>query len=434
MKYATKLLPAGITTRLFVLDDGALQSIPEVLEQEFSGCSPYLVADDNTWRVAGLQIYMLLANAYADTGLKISTKVFPAVPRLHPLESISQQLAAEFAGLPGKTVPVAIGSGVINDLVKRASGIAGIEYCCVPTACSVDGYTSAGGAMVVDGRKMTMPCPSPAVIVADVSVLSTAPQEMLASGYADLFTKIPAGADWLIAEELGIEPRVTSIWNLVQQDLRDWLQDTGCLDKIFTGLAATGFAMQLYHDSRPASGAEHMLSHIWEMEGLTYHGDVVSHGFQVAIGTIAIVRLMEFAMNLTAEEMQHMASRPQTREQREAEIAKLLELDCYGKGIKDTAMAKFLEGDALQKRRKLIFDKWDAIREKLRQQLYPSQKIVDIFRQAGIPIDYREIGLGYEQYVHAVRTAQLIRKRYTVLDLLYEAGLLDAAINAVLLS
>ena len=47
---------------------------------------------------------------------------------------------------------------------------------------------------------------------------------------------------------------------------------------------------------------------------------------------------------------------------------------------------------------------------------------------AGCPIKPEEIGLDRKQYIHGIYTAQLIRKRYTVLDMLYEAGLLDAAV------
>ena len=49
------------------------------------------------------------------------------------------------------------------------------------------------------------------------------------------------------------------------------------MGRIFAGLAATGYGMQLYRESRPASGAEHFFSHIREMERLTYQGEEVSH-------------------------------------------------------------------------------------------------------------------------------------------------------------
>ena len=123
-------------------------------------------------------------------------RLFPGTPRLHALDDYSNELAEIF---PDNSVPVAIGSGVINDLVKRASGVCGKNYCCVATAASVDGYTASGAALLVNGRKMTQPCPAPYALLADTAVLESAPPEMLSSGYGDLWAKVPAGAEWFIS-------------------------------------------------------------------------------------------------------------------------------------------------------------------------------------------------------------------------------------------
>ena len=54
-----------------------------------------------------------------------------------------------------------------------------------------------------------------------------------------------------------------------------------------------------------------------------------------------------------------------------------------------------------------------------------------MLKKAGCPVTPSEIGLSREQYLHAVPTAQLIRMRYTVLDLLYECGLLADACKSL---
>ena len=60
--------------------------------------------------------------------------------------------------------------------------------------------------------------------------------------------------------------------------------------------------------------------------------------------------------------------------------------------------------------------------------LAPSLTVAEkMLTAAGCPVKPEEIGLDRKQYIHGIYTAQLIRKRYTVLDMLYEAGLLDAA-------
>lgn len=418
-------IPAGLQTNSFLLAPGAIDYLPELLKTDFPGKTPWLVADGNTWRVAGEKARALL-NA---SGFSVTEYVFSAVPKLHPDHAYSEMLAKI---MPANCVPVAVGSGVVNDLVKCASGINGVRYCCVPTACSVDGYTSAGAALVVKGSKITVKCLAPYAICADSHILATAPSEMLASGYADLFAKIPAGGDWIIADELGQQPIRPDVWELIQSHLRGWVSDKNNLLNVFEGLAATGYAMQMMQDSRPASGAEHLYSHIWEMEGLCrYKGEEASHGFKVALGTLASTLLQEYVINHSFEELRDKVKPALTRAERIAEIDELLKLGCYGTSPKETALKKFMDGDAIQQRRKLIAEHWDAIRARLKKQIIPFAETREILRAAGCPVTPREQELTDEQFLHGIRTSQLIRIRYTVMDLLYESGLLDDALQAL---
>ena len=79
----------------------------------------------------------------------------------------------------------------------------------------------------------------------------------------------------------------------------------------------------------------------------------------------------------------------------------------------------------------LIFKQWPLIQERLKKQLYSPEEAIKMLKEAGAPTHYTEIGLPLDQFLHAPRAAQLIRKRYTCLDMLYEAGLLDAAIATI---
>jgi len=416
-------IPEGMETALLALSDGALEQLPVILKTYFPGKKPLLTADGNTWRAAGERVAGLIAAA----GMEMYPPVIlPADPRPQPELTLSRELAA---GFPADAVPVAVGSGVINDLVKCAAGIAGMRYCCVPTAASVDGYTSCGGAMHDNGFKCTIPCPAPYAVVADTAVLASAPPEMLSAGYSDLLTKVPAGADWLLAAAMDIEPVRQDVWEVVQKDLRKWLSDPHCLGDIFMGLAATGFSMQMYRESRPASGADHLFSHVWEMEGLQYRGEDVSHGFKVGIGLLASTALLEFVVKYSWAEVAPLVKAPVSREFRAKEVEELAASLSYGRepAIK-VAMEKFLDGDDIIARRRLIAERWDVMRPALAKQLYTRKEAEKMLLAAGCPVKPGEIGLDRKQYIHGIYAAQLIRKRYTVLDMLYEAGLLDAAV------
>ena len=71
-----------------------------------------------------------------------------------------------------------------------------------------------------EGFKKTLQCSAPLVIIADSDILRDAPAEMTAAGYADLVSKMTAGADWLIADTVGAQLLDPAIWDMVQPDLR----------------------------------------------------------------------------------------------------------------------------------------------------------------------------------------------------------------------
>ena len=414
-------VPEGLQTAAFVLGHGANELVPELLNKYFTGKIPWIIADGNTWNAAGKKVYELLEN----NGFKNAEPyIFPADPRPHPDYAISQKLAEI---MPQNAVPVAVGSGVINDLVKCAAGINNVRYCCVATACSVDGYSSNGGAMSVGGQKKTVPCPAPYAICADIDVLKTAPAPMFAAGYADLLAKVPAGADWLIADILGIEAVDREIWSLIQEPLSERISDSSDMGKVFAGLASSGYGMQMYPDSRPASGAEHMFSHVWEMEGLTCNGEEISHGFKVGIGVLIAVSLMEYIIDNDFETLRPRMKKPLSKDERFAEVSELYKRNCYGNDPCRTAMQKYLTPEETAERRELIASKWHDLQNALKKQIVPFAELKKMLKNADCPTTPAEIGLGREQTLHAVHTAQTIRIRYTILDLLYECGLLDDA-------
>lgn len=420
-------IPPGMETRLFLLENDALNQLPEAIRSLWGNdARPWLVADDNTWRAAGAEVAKILKAAGMEGP---DSFLFPGTPMLHADEGNVNLLLEQF---PENVVPVAIGGGTVNDLVKRASGLRHVSYCCVPTAPSVDGYTSSGAALTASGLKQTLPCPAPLAVVADSGILRNAPPEMFAAGYADLMAKIPAGADWLAADTLGIEAIAPAVWELVQTPLRDNLSDPSDVRRVFTGLAATGYAMQLYRDSRPASGADHLVSHIWEMENLCCNGKPVSHGFKVAIGTVTSTALYEALFSLSEQEARRLARPGLDRAGREAEIDALLSVGTYGAATRTIALDKFREGRALAERRELIYRNWETLRKRILHQLYPLEELTRRLTAAGCPVRPADIQLGREQFLHGIRTAQLIRKRYTVLDLVYELGLLEELLQRIL--
>ena len=416
-------VPSGIATKIFILDDDALPQLPSVLQELSAKARPWILADGNTWLAAGKRVQEILTEAGMAPHEPL---ILPAVPKPHPDYDLACKIAEE---IPSGSIPVAVGSGVINDLLKTAAGIRNTPYCCVPTAPSVDGYTSKGSALSVNGSKKTVPCPAPAAVVADKNVLLSAPKEMAAAGFGDLAAKIVAGADWIIADAVKQDPIRPLVWDVVQKDLRSWLKDPRDLKAVFMGLAATGYAMQMHDDSRPASGSEHLFSHVWEMEGLSFNGEEVSHGFKVSVGTVATLRLMQFFLNTTVEEAMKLATPPQQWNERKADIDELLKRNCYGDSAAQFSREKFLSPEETVIRRKEIYAVWNDLQQKVKVQLGDPQELIAKLKAAGCPTEPEEIGLSKEQFLHGIFTAQLIRKRYNILDMFVETGLLDTAVK-----
>ena len=129
--------------------------------------------------------------------------VFPAEPPLYAEYSNIEKLRDSLR--EHDAIPVAVGSGTLNDIVKRSAHECERPYMCVGTAASMDGYTAFGASIEKDGLKQTLSCPAPRAVVADLEVSKHAPEDMTASGYADLLGKVTSGADWLVADALEVE-------------------------------------------------------------------------------------------------------------------------------------------------------------------------------------------------------------------------------------
>ena len=420
-------------TDICLVKQNALLKTPAIFKETWPNMKAILFADKNTYPVAGEAVQALFEKHSIEHKVFIfeDEAVIPA--DYEYVELVKKQLKHN------DYVPVAIGSGTINDLVKRAAFEEERSYMVVATAPSVDGYTAYGAAINVDGFKMTLPCDAPKVVIGDAAILTSAPYPMIASGYADLSAKIPAGADWFIADGLKIEKMVPSIFDMVQKDLRDSLanpkllieKDEETILKLFNGLASVGYAMQAYKDSRPASGAEHMVSHIWEMNHLSLNGEPVSHGFKVAIGTLISTAFITELLKLSTEDIKELIEKhkPETWEEREQKIQIAFEDSPALEGALKVNKAKFTKD--LTKRHQILIKNWEKIKEKVTKQIIPFEELKAMYIEAEVPTQPKEIAVTKELFIKGVTLAQMIRTRYTSFDLAYELGLFEPILKTV---
>ena len=411
-----------------IIERGALAMTGVIYARHFTG-SACLFADDRSWAAAGLSVEAALNSA----GIITRRHIIPANPRPKPTVDLADSLGS---ALRTGEVPVAIGSGVMNDVVKYAAFKLGLSYLCVATAASMDGYTSAGAPLSEKGFKKTIPRRPAKVLIADLDVISAAPPEMTGWGYGDLAGKVPAGGDWMIADALEIEPIDDVAWPMVQGSLEDWLSrpernkaaDPAAIEGLFQGLALVGLAMEAHGSSRPASGADHQIAHLWEMDDLHLGEERVSHGACVAVGCVTVLRMYDWLLSSPRSfEIDALVDRAPTLLTKAAEIKA-----AFGSGeVADRAMAeteaKHVDGPVLRARLERLASVWPDLAPRLRARLMPAQAMTDALRAAGAPSEAAHIGVSRDYLHSTILKARFLRSRYTLLDLLDETGLLPQA-------
>lgn len=421
-------------TKALIIGRGTVCRTAEMFAELFPGQRVVIVADENTWEVAGKDVQASLdeAGVASEKPYIFPSKDFYA--EWQHIESLRSYLETVDA------IAVAVGSGVINDTVKLVSHMLGRRYMCVGTAASMDGFTAYGASITKDGNKQTFDCPAPLGFVLDSEIAAAAPKELAASGYADLIAKIPAGADWMLADVVGSEKIDSFAWDLVQNGLKESLADpaavfAGDVDKtqaLADGLLMSGFAMQAIQSSRPASGTEHQYSHCWDMEDLCFEGKHVSHGFKVGVGTLVSTAELEFLLEKGLEDIDVDAcvAAWKSWDEVEAEIHTLMEgkPGHIARALVETK-GKYVSKEELRSQLETLKAAWPELSLRIREQIIPFGQVRENLRLVGAPYEPEMIGVTRERFRQTVSYIPFMRSRFTNIDVIYRLGWMDEFID-----
>ena len=455
-------LKVATDTKAFEMGQGALNMAAEVYNRFFEGRRAVLLADTNTWAAAGSRVYGVLTAAGIDVEKYIiQRREFHADWKY--VEMAGRLIEGDFAAAKAiedddnwpetdsdkvfrpfdasNRVLVSVGSGVINDLCKLSSHHHGQSYISFPTAASVDGYSSFGASISYHNAKQTFSCPAPVAIVADIDVIAAAPKQMTGAGYADLAAKIPAGAEWMVADFMGTEPIVPEAWHMFQDVLDSQLSnpegvaagEPQAIADLFEGLTLSGFAMQAARSSRPASCCDHLFSHILDMTHHRYNGKLQSHGDQVAIGTLTMCAVFDkfLTYDFTTIDVDACVAAWPTLEQEQQRALKIFEgFPAPDLGYTQITQ-KYLGPEVVRERLTALKSEWPALREKLAGQVYSFAKMQDCCRKAGAPYDPSMIGVSRQMLHDMFAKVQLMRYRFNVLDLSKMLGVYDEIVESV---
>ena len=282
---------------------GAIEDLPKMAEP-FKDGKILVVFDNHTYEVAGKRaVELLKENGFNVKELLFDTGDDILIPDEKTLGRIVQEQDLD------TSLMVAVGSGVINDSVKFVTSRSGLPYIIVATAPSMDGYVADGAPIFSQGYKYSPVAHLTYGLVGDTDILKTAPQDLIQAGYGDVVGKITAIADWDLAVKANNDYRCDTCVTLVNraldkcfakaEGLKD--RDPESLGALLEALTLTGVAMALVNISRPASGAEHMLSHFWEMDYIARGLNPNHHGIQVGVATPVIARFFEELADILPE-------------------------------------------------------------------------------------------------------------------------------------
>ncbi len=431
MNKIERALQRTTDTKDLVIGPGVVAQTASMFKILFPGQTAIIIADTNTWEVAGKAVLQSLEDAH----VPYEEPFIFDDPDLYAEWKFVEQLKAHLSGLDA--VAIAVGSGVINDLTKYTSHVLGRKYMCVGTAASMDGYTAYGASITKDGNKQTFSCPAPYGFVMDPVIAAAAPKELAASGYADLIAKIPAGADWMLADAVGAEAIDPFGWDLVQDGLRESLSapaavhagDVEMTEKLSEGLLMSGFAMQAIHSSRPASGTEHQFSHCWDMENLAYpNGKHVSHGFKVGIGTLASTASLEFLLSKDIEniDIDKCVDAWKSWPEMEEEIRTVFagKPGHLARGLEETK-GKYVDKEGLRKQLEALKAAWPELKERIREQIIPLSEVYEDLKLVGAPYEPEMICVDRARMRKTFSFIPYMRSRFTNIDIVYRLGLMD---------
>ncbi|MHA2172531.1 MAG: NAD(P)-dependent glycerol-1-phosphate dehydrogenase, partial [Candidatus Kariarchaeaceae archaeon] len=218
-----------------------------------------LLADKNTMGIAGNRVADILEKQVEIQKLEVTGGTIAEAER-----------ALETYGEVGADLAIAVGGGTVIDVAKYSSFIYEIPFVSVPTVASHDGIASARASLTGSGKKHSLSAHSPLAVIGDVETISKAPKRFTISGCADIISNMTAVLDWELANRITGErisqyaialSRMTAQTMIASRDVivKDPIEG---VYTVLKGLITSSMGMCIAGSSRPASGAEHMISHV----------------------------------------------------------------------------------------------------------------------------------------------------------------------------
>jgi glycerol-1-phosphate dehydrogenase [NAD(P)+] len=335
---------------------------------------------------------------------------------------------------PGTQLLIGAGSGVICDITKWIATRTKIPHVSYGTAPSMNAYTSITATITEQDVKISHLLDPALAVLLDVDIQTQSPMPMIHAGIGDLAARAICNADWRMAAFLrGVyfcpvpyqmtaanEARYLSAAGRIKA------RDPQALHELSEAILLSGLSMTvLGGETSPSSGAEHILSHFWD---LLYHVRGLPknlHGAQVGVGTYFMLNFYEVLRQVDPARIdpQAVLRRRPSVEALETEnrrlygnSAGLFDEAVRHKRIPDAAFVPYLRG---------ILDNWEALWQAVAPYAPPVESIRAPLAEAGVPLTLASIQRTRAEGLEALVKGPQYRTRYTILDLAWELGILE---------
>ena len=266
--------------RNVVVGHGVLDRTVEAVEELYLDGRPLVVTSPTPEKLAVGRLRERFESVGVDPAVVVIERAtFSAV------EDVLEAAAAADAGYL-----IGLGGGKPIDIAKMAANERGCGFVSVPTAASHDGIVSGRGSVPDGDTRHSVAAHPPLAVIADTELIANAPWRLTTAGCADIISNYTAVKDWQLAHRLknveyseyaGALSRMTAEMLVDRSDsIKRGLEESAWV--VVKALVSSGVAMSIAGSSRPASGAEHLISH--QLDRLA--PDTALHGHQVGVASI----------------------------------------------------------------------------------------------------------------------------------------------------
>lgn len=248
-----------------------------------------IVSDDNAMRAADGLLSVLEAAGFEMKKLVYKNMMYAKIEQVREVEA----LLGDVDGV------IAVGTGSVDEICRVASFNQKKKFAIFATAPSMDGFASDSAPIIKNNFKTSVYVEQPMAILADTEILAKAPTELKAAGFGDMVAKYIGIFDWRLSHMLTDEYYCPAVAEITMQGVNKIMaladkvtgEDEEAAGNIMEGLILSGLGMKLAGCSRPASGAEHVVSHYWECYKLARGIWPEFHGKKVGVATVLINRI-----------------------------------------------------------------------------------------------------------------------------------------------